>query len=92
VIDPTRGQDTPALVHPVDAAFDDLERRAVAERWRVAFWEALGRFGAIYGVEVVLPRTLKPARWDERYAPPLLLEATVRFRRPGYARPKRRRA
>lgn len=84
-------QDTPALVHPVDAAFDDLERRAVAERWRAAFFDALHRLGAVYGVEVVLEPKRTAARWAGEYDPPLLLEATVRFRRPGYARPKRRR-
>ena len=79
------------LVHPTDAAFGDLERRDQGERWRTAFWEALHRLGAIYGVEVVIPLKVRPARWASEYDPPLLLEATVRFRRPGYARPKRRK-
>lgn len=78
------------LVHPADAAFDDLERRQRDEAFKAAWWDAQHQLGSLAGgSEVDLKRSA--ARWADAYSPPLLLEATVRFRRPGYARPKRRR-
>ncbi len=62
-----------------------------AEARRVAFREVLHRLAAEYGVEVVLRPKRSAARWDERYHPPRLLAATVRFARPGTAGGKRRR-
>lgn len=79
-----------ALVHPTDAAFGDLERRERVSAFKAAWWDAQHALGAAAGgAQVDLKRSA--ARWAEQYEPPLLLEATVRFKRPGYARPKRRR-
>ena len=51
----------------------------------------LHRLAAQYAVEVVPTPTRAAARWDERYHPPRLLAATVRFARPGAPTGKRRR-
>jgi hypothetical protein len=69
----------------------DEERAAQAEARRVAFWEVLHRLAAEYGVQVVLTPKRSAARWDERYHPPRLLAATVRFARPGAPSAKHRR-
>jgi hypothetical protein len=74
-----------------EAVWLDEERAEQAEARRVAFWEVLHRLAAEYGVEVVLTPKRSAARWDERYHPPRLLAATVRFARPGAASGKRRR-
>ena len=74
-----------------DACLDE-ERAAQAEGRRVASWEVLHRLAAEYGVEVVLTPKRSAARWDERYHPPRLLAATVRFARPGVTRRTRRPA
>jgi hypothetical protein len=74
-----------------EAVWLDEERAEQAEARRVAFWEVLHRLAAEYGVEVVLTPKRSAARWDDRFHPPRLLAATVRFVRPGAASGKRRR-
>jgi hypothetical protein len=74
-----------------EAVWLDEERAEQAEARRVAFWEVLHRLAAEYGVEVVLTPKRSAARWDERYHPPRLLAATVRFARPRVVSGKRRR-
>jgi hypothetical protein len=73
-----------------EAVWLDEERAEQAEARRVAFWEVLHRLAKEYGVEVVLTPKRSAARWDERYHPPRLLAATVRFARPGVTPTKRR--
>jgi hypothetical protein len=79
------------ILSGAEAVWLDEERAERAEAHRVAFWEVLHRLAAEYGVEVVLTPRRSAARWDERYHPPRLLAATVRFARPGAASGKRRR-
>ena len=84
-------EETGRVLSDAEAVWLDDERAAQAEARRVAFWEVLHRLAAEYGVEVVLRPKRSAARWDERYHPPRLLAATVRFARPGAASGKRRR-
>jgi hypothetical protein len=53
--------------------------------------QVLHRLAAEHGVEVVLSPRRSAARRDERYHPPRLLAAPVRFARPGAPSGKRRR-
>jgi hypothetical protein len=76
-------EETGQVLSGAEAVWLDEERAAQAEARRVAFWEVLHRLAAEYGVEVVLSPRRSAARWDERYHPPRLLAATVRFARPG---------
>jgi hypothetical protein len=82
--------DEQRLIPGTEAAWLDEERARRSEARRVAFWEVLHRLADEYGVEVVLTPKRSAARWDERYDPPRLVAATVRFERAGL--PRRRRA
>lgn len=79
------------LVRGPEAAWLDDERAERADAWRGRFFEVLHRLAELYGVQVVMTPRRSAARWSEEYDPPRLLAATVRFERPGAARPKRRK-
>jgi hypothetical protein len=84
-------EDAQHLVPGPEAAWLDEERAAQAEAHKVAFWDVLHRLAELYGVELVLTPRRSAARWDDRWAPPRLLAATVRFERRGAVKRRRRR-
>jgi hypothetical protein len=78
------------LVDPLDAAFADWSRNEQAAAFKAGFWSGHERIADAMGCDLVVKKSA--ARWDDTRHPPMLLEATIRFKRPGYKKPKRRKA
>lgn len=81
----------PSLVPPTEAAWGDLDRADRAEQHKTLFWEGLRRWGERFGVELVPAKgKLRRPSWDDRFDPPKLLGAVVRFEEPGKTKPRRK--